>query len=122
MHPISISLAALPLTNVRFPVGPLPHTIALFSSMHPLTIIYLPVAPLIQPLPVRFPLHKLSLIYVTVSEPLIASPLPLVTNPLALECAPVLVDYHAFAHSLVGLRVYFTPEYSVLVAFDSEVL
>ena len=69
----------------------------------------------------RFTRLKLALIYVSVSEPFVSPALALVSGPIALVRAPVLVDNDALTQAFRGVRVDLPPVNRVFVALQTEI-
>jgi hypothetical protein len=105
MYPIAVGFAVLPLTDVRVPEDPAPHTVALLDTVAPLPVIHFSVRPEIDPLAMSLPGLELTLIAVPVRVPFIALALSEIVLPLALVDTILPIEHDTQAVTFPVLEV-----------------
>ena len=123
VHPVALGLRVEPLADVALAVDALPHAVACFGPRFPLSIVHLSRLPSVDAFAVGAAVVVLTLVGVSISEQLKPTPVSLISNPLPLINATILIDLHTKSlpqkPPLLPLDQQ-PPIYSVLILLNSK--
>ena len=120
MHTVALSLASLPLANVRLPARAFPDTIAMFNTHVPLAVVHFAILPHVNTFAVGLSSLICSMKSVPSHKDLKAVAIALVREPLSFIYTSGLVDENAATLALTSFIELAAIYTAIFVLFDAE--